>query len=126
VTVAGFGVVLMSGCAMVFPDPDVAPVTLPAGETVITQEKVVPGTLPVKAMPVIPLLQIVCDAGVAITSGVGWTVTTMVTGGPTQPAAFVSITWSVQVPAFVQRMLTELPVPVMVPFPPEMGMIDQA
>lgn len=61
-----------------------APVT-PVCVTV--QEKVVPVTLPARATEVVAPEQIVCDAGVAVTFGVGFTVMVTVTGLPEQPPA---------------------------------------
>jgi hypothetical protein len=68
------------------PVPAAAPVNKP--ELVATvQLKVVPATLLVKAIPVVPPEQNVCEAGVAVTTGVGLTVTTTVIGVPAHPAA---------------------------------------
>jgi hypothetical protein len=53
-----------------------APVTLPAGKAEAVQENVVPEVVLVRLMPVVPAEQIVCPVGVAITFGVGFTVTT--------------------------------------------------
>ena len=69
---------------MVKPLPFVAPET-PDCET--THEKVVSSTEPERAMFVVPLEQIVSEAGVGNTSGVGLTVTTTSTGVPGQPLA---------------------------------------
>jgi hypothetical protein len=78
--------VLVNVCAMLEPDPAEVPVSNPElVETV--QLKVVPATLLVKAIPVVPPEQNVCEAGVAVTTGFGFTVTTTVTGVPAQPAA---------------------------------------
>ena len=71
---------------MFVPKPAVAPLT-PAWVTV--QLYVAPATplLVLNAIPVVAPLQSVWDAGVATTSGIGFTVTNTVTGVPAQPAA---------------------------------------
>ena len=51
------------------------------------QEKVLPATLLVKAMDVLSPEQNVCEAGVAVTTGTGLTVTVTVMGLPVQPLA---------------------------------------
>ena len=51
------------------------------------QAKVVPVTLLLSATEVAVPEQIVCDAGVAVATGLGLTVTTTVTGVPGQPPA---------------------------------------
>ena len=68
---------------MFVPKPAVAPLT-PVCVTV--QLYVAPATplLVLNAMPVVAPLQIVCDAGVATTSGLGSTVTITVIGVPGQ------------------------------------------
>ena len=70
--------------AMVAPEDAVAPET-PDCTTV--QAKVVPATLLVRATEDAVPEQIVWEAGVAVTTGVGLTVTTTVTGVPEQPLA---------------------------------------
>jgi len=67
---------------MADPELAVAPET-PDCTTV--QEKVVPVTLLVRAMEDAVPEQIVCDPGVAVATGVGFTVTITVTGAPEQP-----------------------------------------
>jgi len=69
---------------MVDPEDVVAPET-PDCTTV--QAKVVPETLLVSAMDGAVTEHIVCDAGVAVTIGIGFTVTTTVIGDPAQPLA---------------------------------------
>ena len=71
---------------MLLPKPAVAPLT-PVCVTV--QLYVAPATplLVLNAIPVVAPLQIVCDAGVATTSGLGSTVTITVIGEPAQLAA---------------------------------------
>ena len=71
-------------CAIELPVPFVAPDT-PACTTV--QSKVVPTTELDSTIPVVDPSQIVSEAGVAITSGVGLTVTTTSIEGPVQPFA---------------------------------------
>jgi hypothetical protein len=69
---------------MVDPEDAVAPET-PACTTV--QAKVVPVTLLVRAMDGAVPEQIVCEAGVAVATGVGFTVITTVNGVPEHPLA---------------------------------------
>lgn len=64
-------VVVESACAMSVPLLAEAPVTLVC---VTVQEKVVPVTLLVSAMPVEPPEQMLCEEGVAVAEGVGFTV----------------------------------------------------
>ena len=71
-------------CAIVAPEDAVAPAT-PDCTTV--QTKVVPVTLLVRTTEVAVPEQIVCDAGVAVATGVGFTVITTVLGVPAQPLA---------------------------------------
>ena len=66
---------------MLVPEAAVAPET-PDCTTV--QEKVVPVTLLVSAIDGAVPEQIVCDAGVAVATGIGFTVITTVTGVPVQ------------------------------------------
>ena len=66
---------LVSVWAMVLPLPAEAPVTLPTGAIAIVQLNVVPAVVLVSAIFVIPAEQIVCAGGVAVTLGVGLTVT---------------------------------------------------
>ena len=77
---------LLKVCAMLLPEPAEAPVMAP--ELVATvQAKVVPVTLLVNAMPVVWPEQIVCEAGVAVTTGIGLTVITTLIGVPVHPLA---------------------------------------
>lgn len=69
-------------CAIVDPVLPEAPVT-PLCATV--HVKVVPVTLLVSAMEVVPPEQSVCAEGVTVTTGVGLTVTLTVCAGPVQP-----------------------------------------
>jgi hypothetical protein len=87
VTVAGDGKILTSVCEIVFPEPFIAPIILPAGVTTVVQLKFVPDDEPDKAMLVVPDEQIACKGGVAVTLGIGLTVTIAVTGNPGQPFA---------------------------------------
>lgn len=77
-------VVAVSVCAIVEPDEAEAPVTL---DCVTVQLNVVPDTLLVRAMEVGLPEQMVCEEGVAVTVGVGFTVTVTTTGVPGQPVA---------------------------------------
>ena len=70
--------------AMVDPDAAVAPET-PDCTTV--QAKVVPVTLLLRAIEEAVPEQIVCDPGVAVATGIGFTVTTTTLGVPAQPLA---------------------------------------
>jgi hypothetical protein len=69
---------------MVKPEAAVAPET-PDCTTV--QEKAVPVTLLVRAMDGAVPEHIVCDTGVTVATGVGFTVTTTGIGDPEQPLA---------------------------------------
>ena len=82
-----FAVVLVSVWAIRFPLLAEAPVTLPAGAIAIVQAKVVVGVVLLNAIFVVPAEQIVCATGVAVTLGVGLTVTTTSIGTPGQPLA---------------------------------------
>ena len=76
---------------------------LPVAEPEVTadiQEKVLPATVLVKAIELAVPEQIVELEGVAVTTGIGLTVTTTVIGLPTQPAA-VGVMVYVAVPADV-------------------------
>ena len=96
------------------PDPPavVSPVTLPfAG---VDHANEVPATLLVKDTPVAFPEQIVCGFGVAVTTGIGLTVTGTEIGNPTQPLAvgvtvYVNVTGDVVV--FVNTSVIEAPVP---------------
>ena len=70
-------------CAMEEPLPSDAPETL-VWTTVHVNE--VPATLPDNEIAEALPEQIVCDAGVAVTTGFGLTETITLTGTPTQPA----------------------------------------
>ena len=87
VTVTGTLVVLVN-VPDILPEPDAAiPVTVPVLS--LTQLYTVPATgLPLNTIVVIGLAeQIVCDDGVAVAVGVGFTVTVAVMDGPGQPFA---------------------------------------
>jgi hypothetical protein len=86
VTKTGAKVVLVS-VPLIFPLPLAAmPVT--ANVLFLVQLKAVPATLPVKTMGKIGLPeQMVCEAGNAVASGVGFTVTTTSIGVPVHPLA---------------------------------------
>ena len=81
VTVTGAKVVLVS-VPLILPVPLAAmPVT--AALLSLVQLYVVPATLPVRTIVVIGLAEhMVCETGVAVASGVGFTVTTTVIGRP--------------------------------------------
>ena len=84
VAVPGVVPVAVKICAMLFPLPAVAPDTFVC---TTVHEKVVPATLLVSAIEVVAPEQIVCDAGVAVATGFGFTVMTTVIGVPAQPFA---------------------------------------
>jgi len=92
----------VSVCAMLLPDPSEAPAT-PLCATV--HAKVVPKTFDVNVMPVAVLLHIVCDEGVAVTSGIGFTVITTSVDVPEQPLA-VGVIEYVAVPAVVPEFVS--------------------
>ena len=70
---------VVNDCDIVEPEPSVAPDT---PETKTVQEKVVPGTLLVNAIDVFPPDQNIWDVGVAVTVGIGLTITFTITGVP--------------------------------------------
>jgi hypothetical protein len=72
---------------MVLPDPLNAPVTLPGGDIAVVQLNVVKAVELERAIPVVPFEQMACEAGVARTFGVGFTVIWTFTGSPGQPLA---------------------------------------
>jgi hypothetical protein len=59
---------------ILLPFPAENPAAVPDVRAAV-QENVVPGTEPDRVIPVLPPVQNVCDAGVAIASGIGLTVT---------------------------------------------------
>ena len=83
-TVPGVVPVAVSVCAMDVPEPAVAPL---APDWLTVQLKVVPVTVPLKAIDVALPEQIVWVVGVAVTVGIGFTVTVTVIGVPEQPFA---------------------------------------
>ena len=76
--------VAVSACAMLEPEDAVAPDT-PDCTTV--QANVVPVTFPVRAMLGDVPEHTVCEPGVAVVTGVGFTVTTIVMALPVHPLA---------------------------------------
>jgi len=105
----------VSVCAMLLPEPSEAPAT-PLCATV--HAKVVPVTLDVNVMPVAVLLHIVCDDGVAVTLGIGFTVITTSVDVPEQPLAVGVIEYvavPADVPEFVSVCEMLLPEPSMAP-----------
>lgn len=93
--VPGLELELVRVCTIIESVPKVPPVT-PFWNTV--QEKLVPGTVLVKAIEVLSPEQKVSDVGVAVATGVGFTVTVTIIGFPVQPFA-VEATEYVTVPA---------------------------
>jgi len=69
---------------MVFPLPATAPVMLPTGESAIVHEKVVPLIVELNTILVMSVEQMICDVGVAVAIGVGFTVIVKVCVGPSQ------------------------------------------
>ena len=109
--------------AMVLPLPAEAPVMLPAGAIEMVHANVVPGVELVRAILVIPAEHIVCDAGVAMAFGVGFTRTVAVIGVPVHPFAvgvIVNVTVTgkkvvlVSVPVITPLPLAAMPVTVAV------------
>jgi hypothetical protein len=104
VTVTGEAVVFVND-PLILPEPLAAiPVTVPVLSLV--QLNVVPLTAPLKTIVVIDAPeQMVCDAGVATASGVGFTSTVAVKVGPAQPLAssgvIVKVTVTGEVVVFV-------------------------
>ena len=94
VTVAGAKVALTNVCVMLVPDPLENPDAEP-DVTAEVQVKLVPATEPVSETPVVIPEHIACEAGVAVTVGVGL-ITTAVADGTTQP--FTSVTETLYVP----------------------------
>ena len=72
---------------MVLPLLADAPVILPGGAMTIVHANVVVGVVLVSAILVVAAEQIVCEDGVAVTFGVGLTVTTTSIGIPGHPLA---------------------------------------
>jgi hypothetical protein len=72
---------------IILPDPFDAPVMLPAGNTEIVQLKVVLTVALASAIDVVPVEHMFCETGVAVTLGVGFTVSTTLIGRPGHPFA---------------------------------------
>lgn len=68
---------LMRVCEILFPLPFEKPEMVPE-VCIAVQVKVVPGTVPDKAIFVVAPVQIICEVGEAVTTGVGFTVTGVV------------------------------------------------
>lgn len=86
VTVTGDSVVLISD-PLISPEP-LAAIPVTVAVLFLVQVKVVPATLPLNTIEEMDAAeQIVCDEGVAVASGVGFTITVAVTGAPGQPLA---------------------------------------
>lgn len=82
--------VVVSVCAMLVPEPAEAPLT-PACVTV--HENVVPATLLLNAIELALPEQMLCELGVAVADGTGFTVTEMVCAVPGQlPILEVGVT----------------------------------
>lgn len=77
-------VVAVSVCAITVPELAEAPVTFVC---VTVQLKVVPVTLLVRAIELVLPEHRLCEDGVAVAEGVGFTVTVATTGVPAQPLA---------------------------------------
>ena len=89
--VAAAFVVLVRIWAIVAPVPSEKPDAVPLVKAAVHMNVAVPMLLD-KAILVVAPLQIVWEAGVAITTGLSLTVTTTSRGCPTQPAEFLSTT----------------------------------
>jgi hypothetical protein len=74
----------VSACAIEVPDPAEPPVT--PDETTV-QANVAPLTPELNAIPDTCALQMVCDEGVSVSTGIGFTVSTTVVVFPTQEPA---------------------------------------
>jgi hypothetical protein len=79
---------LVKTCAMLDPLPALAPLALFC-DTV--QLKVAPIGLEINEIPVVTPLQIVCDVGVAVTTGIGFTVIVIVVLAAHCPASDVNV-----------------------------------
>jgi hypothetical protein len=84
--VAGSAVALIRVWAMLFPLLSENPVAVPDVSAAV-QVKVAPAVVLDRAIPVVPPEQKACDAGVAVTTGRGFTVTTTFIDGPSHPLA---------------------------------------
>ena len=76
--------VIDKACAIADPVPSAAPET---PDSLKVQVKIVPGKLLVNAIEVVFPVQMLCDEGVAVITGVGLTVITTLTGVPSHPLA---------------------------------------
>lgn len=94
--------VFVNACAIVLPIPSLAPVIFGA---LTVHEKVVPETLDPSVINGANPLQIVCDEGVAVNIGNGFTVTNMFEAIPRHPSASGVIVY-VTVPAFVPEFVS--------------------
>ena len=90
VTVAGSGVAFVSVWAILFPLPLANPVAIPEVSAAV-QVNVAPGVVLDKAIPVVPPEQKVCEAGVAVATGKGTTVT-LTLADDEQPLPSVMVT----------------------------------
>ena len=84
-------------CAILAPVPPLDPVTLVSE---LVQLKVAPAGTELNAMPVDVPSQIVCNAGVAVAIGFGFTLTTTAIGEPIHPFK-VGVTLYVTVPVLL-------------------------
>jgi hypothetical protein len=91
VTVAGTPVVLVSVWAISGPFPSENPVAVPLVRVAVQVKVVFPKLLDNEILVAEPL-QIASDEGVAVTTGISFTVTTTCTGSPVHPWAFLSTT----------------------------------
>ena len=90
-TVAALAVVFVSIWAIVLPEPEENPDAVPLVRAAVHVNVVVP-ELPDKAMLVADPLEIDWDEGVAVATGLDFTVTTTCFGEPVQPNELVSTT----------------------------------
>ena len=120
-------VVVVNVWAIVAPKPSVAPLTL-LWTTVHEYVGLATPLVVVNAMLVVAPLQIVCDAGVATTSGRGFTVTITVTGVPLQPDAagvivYVAVPGTDPVAVNVSAIV--VPLPTKVPVTPTSALVHE-
>jgi len=103
VTVPEVVPVVVNVCEMLVPEPAAAPL-IPVDEDTV-QLNVVPATLLVRGMFVVAPEQMVAGSGVAVMTGLGFTVITIVTGVPGQEFA-VGVTVYVAVPVAVPELVS--------------------
>ena len=109
----------VSNCAIELPEPSEAPVTPADGEAVQLND--VAATLLVRAILVKKPEQMVAEAGEAVTTGIGLTVTVTLTAFPSHPlyeGVMAYVTVPAVLPVAVRSCIIELPVPPVAPVTP--------